>query len=120
MCLGMGRMSIRLAICAVFLAITVIGCKKQIAGGKADGQAIFADACARCHGSDGSPDEAMVSGMGVKDLTTAEFRARATADFVRHRVSNGSDNRVMPPFANQLTPEQLDAVVAYVLTLSAP
>jgi mono/diheme cytochrome c family protein len=93
----------------------VAGCSGEVAGGRADGPAIFQEACARCHGESGKPPASMAAQLGVKDLTAASL----TLDRVEHQIRNGSDNKVMPPFAGTLKEEQIAAVAAYVLTLSA-
>jgi mono/diheme cytochrome c family protein len=104
----------------LFALIVLGGCSNEVAGGKADGAAVFAEACARCHGSGGKPSESMAAQLGVKDLTSAEFAARASHEMVEHQVRNGSDNKIMPSFAGALSEAQIDAVADYVLTLSKP
>jgi mono/diheme cytochrome c family protein len=94
------------------------GCQAEVAGGSADGAAIFAQACARCHGDTGRPNEQMMKGLGVRDLTSAEFAARASLPLVQKQVRDGSENKIMPGFASTLTAPQIDAVAAYVLTLA--
>jgi len=93
------------------------GCSAEVAGGRADGAAIFAQACARCHGERGRPPEQMMQGLGVRDLTSPAFHSRATLELVQKQVRAGSQNKIMPGFATSLTPAQIDAVAAYVLTL---
>lgn len=105
---------------AAWVLIVVAACSREVAGGKADGAAVFAQACSSCHGPNGSPTEALRAQLGVRDLTTPEFHARVTADLVRKQVKNGSANHVMPSFDGALSDAQIDAVAAYVLTLSAP
>lgn len=96
------------------------GCNSSIAGGEADGAKIFAEACATCHGASGRPPQSMVVGLGVKDLTAPEFRARATVALVEHQVRNGSQNTKMPAFTpDRLTDAQVRAVANFVLTLGA-
>ena len=102
------------------LLVIAAACSREVAGGKADGPAVFAQACSPCHGPTGSPTEALRAQLGVKDLTTPEFHARATVELVRHQVKNGSANHVMPSFDGALTDAQIDAVASYVLTLSIP
>jgi mono/diheme cytochrome c family protein len=96
----------------------IAGCQTEVAGGSADGAAVFAQACARCHGETGHPNEQMMKGLGVRDLTSPEFAARATLALVQKQVREGSQNKIMPGFASALTPAQIDAVAAYVLTLA--
>lgn len=105
----------RLQTTALLLALAA--CDTRVAGGKADGPAVFAEACARCHGEQGTPSESMKAQLGVKDLRAAEFHARATRDLVEHQVRTGSPNKIMPPFAGTLSDEQIRAVSEYVLTL---
>src|SRR5687768_10219645 len=100
--------------------LALAGCDTQVAGGKADGAAVFAEACARCHGPGGKPTDQMKAQLNVRDLTAAEFRARATRELVIGQVRKGSDNGVMPSFAGALTDAQIDAVADYVLTLAGP
>jgi mono/diheme cytochrome c family protein len=100
------------------LLIVLGACSNEVAGGKADGAAVFAEACARCHGGGGKPSESMAAQLGVRDLTSAEFAARASHELVEHQVRHGSDNKVMPSFAGALNDAQIAAVADYVLTLS--
>ena len=83
-------------------------------GGSTDGRTIFATACARCHGPTGKPDAALVARLNVRDLTSAELRARVTPALVENQVRVGSPNHLMPPFAGLLTEAQIRAVAAYV------
>ena len=98
-------------------ALALAGCDRQIAGGKADGAAIFADPCARCHGDAGKPPDAMMRQLNVRDLTAPEFTSRATRELVIAQVRGGSQNGVMPSFAGSLTDAQVEAVSDFVLGL---
>jgi mono/diheme cytochrome c family protein len=91
----------------------VVGCDRQVAGGKADGQAVFGEVCARCHGDAGRPTEGMMR-AGVRDLTATEL----TAADIAAKVRDGAPDKGMPGFGGQLTEEQIAAVAAHVLTLS--
>jgi mono/diheme cytochrome c family protein len=92
----------------------------SVAGDTTDGAQVFAKACVTCHGPTGAPNEAMVTQLGVRNLTTPEFHARATVELVEHQVRNGSANGHMPSFTGALTDEQIEAVAKYVVTLSQP
>ncbi len=98
--------------------LVLVGCDRQVAGGKADGAAVFAEVCARCHGPGGTPPASLAVQLGVRDLRSAEFAARATHLDVHRQVTQGSTNKIMPAFAGTLTEAQIDAVTAYVVALS--
>jgi mono/diheme cytochrome c family protein len=93
-------------------------CNQSVAGNAKDGAAVFAQACATCHGPTGSPSSDMVAKLGVRDLTTPEFGKRVTRELVEHQVRTGSSNHIMPSFDGALSDAQIDAVATYVLTLS--
>ena len=70
------------------------------------GQALFATNCAVCHGPDGK------RGLnGAHDLTKSNLNQMGRV----YMVTNGLGN--MPGFKGQLTPEQIEQVAAYSLTL---
>jgi mono/diheme cytochrome c family protein len=99
------------------LLLFATACHGKVAGGRADGPAIFAEACARCHGDTGKPSESMVAQLHVRDLTSPEFRGRVTIELVENQVRKGSSNGIMPSFAGELTDEQIHALAAYVVSL---
>jgi len=78
------------------------------------GPNIFATYCATCHGPEGRPPAAMVARYNVRDLTSAEFRAKATPALVEHQVRHGSENKLMPAFEGMLLDDQIRSVAAYV------
>ena len=98
------------------LLVLLAACKGEVAGGRADGPAVFAEACARCHGDGGKPSPSLAQQLGVKDLTVTEL----TRERVEQQVRQGSENKIMPAFAGALTEDQIAAVAEYVLGLRDP
>ncbi|HEU5058978.1 MAG TPA: cytochrome c [Kofleriaceae bacterium] len=105
----------RPAVLAALLCLAA--CRDQIAGGRADGAAIFAEACARCHGPNGEPDAASVARLGVKPLTSDNVQQRLTDEEIRRQIVRGSENKQMPSFAGALSDAQVEAVIEHVRTL---
>jgi mono/diheme cytochrome c family protein len=70
------------------------------------GKALYIKNCAVCHGPDGR-----LGRNGAHDLSTSNLNTTGRV----YMVTNGLGK--MPGFQNQLTPEQIDQVVAYSLTL---
>jgi mono/diheme cytochrome c family protein len=70
------------------------------------GQQVYATACVACHGSDGT-----LSLSGAFDLTKINLDKDQTVEV----ITNGRNN--MPAFIKALTPNQINAVSMYVLTL---
>ena len=99
------------ALCLVFVA----ACSAQEqAGSTTNGAELYGKFCATCHGPTGKPDATMAARLGVRDLTSAELRARVTPGLVEQQVRNGSQNKLMPAFAGAFTDEQIQAIAAYV------
>jgi mono/diheme cytochrome c family protein len=96
------------------LALGSGACNTEPAGGSQDGATVFQSLCATCHGPDGKPPAAMIARLGVRDLTAAEFRARATPAVVEQQVRHGSQNKLMPAFEGAISEAQIRAVAAYV------
>lgn len=93
------------------------GCNRSVAGGKADGAAVYSEVCARCHGPEGEPSSAMVARLGVKPLTSKHVQEQLTDAQIRHQILHGSDNKQMPSFAGALSDAQIRAVIEHVRTL---
>lgn len=71
-----------------------------------DGMAVFRQYCITCHGADGK-----LGLSGAKDLSISTLT-------VEERVNNVTNGKkMMPPFNEVLSPEEIKAVVEYTLTL---
>ena len=101
-----------------FVAVAVVGlafgCDRTVAGGKADGAAIYRQVCAACHGSTGKPTPTLSAKYGVKDLTSAALHHRLSDEQIRDQIRLGSADKRMPAFGGTLTDDQLEAVVRHV------
>ncbi len=84
----------------------------------AEGKAIFAEKCRRCHGpgglGDGPDADPDAREMNLTNVKRAE---RNSDGVVFYKVWNGRRRPKMPAFKDELTREQVWAVVAYVQTL---
>jgi mono/diheme cytochrome c family protein len=97
--------------------VLAAGCRREVASGQVDGAAVFAVACARCHGPRGVPERAMVATLGVKDLSAPELHVRLSDEAIRRQILEGSKNHQMPAFAGALSDSQIDGLVRHVRTL---
>jgi mono/diheme cytochrome c family protein len=77
--------------------------------------------CASCHGQTGKGDTEKGQQMKVDDMTTAAFQAKSDDDW-KKAITNGVHTEKagvkqdMPSFKDELTPDQLNAVTAYIRT----
>ncbi|HVN32334.1 MAG TPA: cytochrome c [Thermoanaerobaculaceae bacterium] len=74
--------------------------------------------CASCHGQTGKGDTDKGKELKVEDMTAAKYQGKKDDD-LRKAVLDGvkaDGKEVMPPFKDELTPEQVDALVKYTRT----
>lgn len=74
------------------------------------GAAVFAQKCARCHGSDGRAQTAKGRSVGATDLTSSAWIPDAERD--TRIVMRGKES--MPGFKSKLKPAEIAAVVSYI------
>jgi cytochrome c oxidase cbb3-type subunit 3 len=82
-----------------------------IAGDVGSGKAIYATACVRCHGTP-------VQRSTAVHLANPILLQTASDAFLRYAVTEGRLPTAMVAWKNQLSPKQIDDVVAYVRSLA--
>lgn len=84
-----------------------------------DGEELYRNYCAVCHGAEGRGDGPAASSFDPPppDLTDAERMQQLTDERMLEVLSSGSG--AMSGFGSMLTGEELDAVAKYTRTLSA-
>jgi mono/diheme cytochrome c family protein len=83
----------------------------------ADGQAVYSDNCAKCHGDDGKGRTKMGQKTGVRDYTDAGVQASFTDAEGVKAVKEGlkkDDKTLMKPY--ELSDDDINAVIAYMRT----
>ncbi len=87
----------------------------------ANGKKLFTDKCQRCHGAEGKGDgpEGEAEHKQDMNLTVASRAARNSDGVVFYKIWNGRAVPKMPKFSEELSKEQVWAIVAYVQTLRA-
>jgi mono/diheme cytochrome c family protein len=70
------------------------------------GKMQFEQKCAACHGSDGTAGIGNAANLSISKLDSIT---------VMNTISKGKNG--MPPFSSQLTPEEIENVAGYVMTL---
>jgi cytochrome c6 len=70
----------------------------------------FEDHCVSCHGSDGTGTP-LGKRLQAPDLSSQEVQSQSSANLAR-TISEGKNN--MPPFADRLTAQQIQALADYV------
>ena len=85
------------------------------AGKAEDGQKVFEQTCASCHGADGKANTPIGKAVGAKDLHSPEAQKLTDAE-IRTQIEKGKGN--MPPFGSSLDKTKINDVAAYVHELS--
>ena len=100
------------------VALVLTGCKEGSGKERDPEDELFHNACARCHGPDGTggpPDP--LGNPGPKNFTDPAFQRSMTDDQLRNAIMNG--NRGMPAFGAVLTPAQVTMMLAHVRKLDS-
>lgn len=106
--------ALALPAAALAAALAAGGCKQSSAADVAKGRELFASACARCHGSDGSGGLPLFDGgPSPRNFREHAFQAEHTDEQIRVAIVNGKGTG-MPPFGTTFDDAQLRALVAAV------
>jgi len=100
---------------AVVLSFTLcaalaLGTRSAAAQGP-NGEALYKQQCATCHGAAGAPAPAMAKALAIPTLDAA-FLAKVSDDSITAVVKNGAGK--MKGFKEKLSAEQITAVAKYV------
>ena len=103
-----------------FLPFVLLG---SVSAGAADapaGKDVWTENCVLCHGEKGAPAPAAKS-LGVADLSSPTWQASRTDAQIRKVIADGpaKPDTLMRAFKDELSDEEIDAVVKYVRTLAA-
>ncbi|MBT3205719.1 MAG: c-type cytochrome [Gammaproteobacteria bacterium] len=104
--------------------ITDVYSTKTVKGDANNGQKLFLQKCASCHGKDGK-SEGMGTGVSVSRerkfqvvppaLNNPGFLASANDDWIRQTIKTGRPGTIMPSQATfQITDQELNDIVSYV------
>jgi mono/diheme cytochrome c family protein len=75
------------------------------------GESLYKVHCVLCHGSDGHSKTTLGEQLQALDLHSEAVQEHSDAE-MKNVILHGQKS--MPPFAGQLTPAQVDQVIAYV------
>lgn len=78
------------------------------------GENLFKSHCVLCHGTDATGNTALGKQLKAKNLHSAIVQKNTDAE-LKQLIMNGKGG--MPPFADQLTGTQIDALVGYIRQL---
>lgn len=78
-----------------------------------DGKKLYDSKCAMCHGTDGV---AKKMAEGSKNFNDPAWKKTATVESIVKETADGKGK--MKGFAGKLSPEQMNAIATYVLTLA--
>jgi len=83
----------------------------HFAAAQADGQKLYDQTCAKCHGADGTGNTVVGKAVGAKDLGSPEAKKLTDAE-IQTQIQQGKNN--MPPFIGALTKAQIDSLIPIV------
>jgi len=83
----------------------------NFAAAQADGQKLYDQSCAKCHGADGTGNTVVGKAVGAKDLGSPEAKKLTDAE-IQTQIQQGKNN--MPPFIGTLNKAQIDSLIPIV------
>jgi cytochrome c6 len=104
----------KLKVLASLLSLVFLMTMPVAARAQAGGEGVFKAKCVLCHGADGSGNTNLGKQLQAANLRSKEVQKKSDAEL--HKiVHDGNGN--MPPFADQLTDDEINQVIKYIRTL---
>ncbi len=105
----------------VCIALTALFLNMPVSADEHPGKELFLKNCKACHGADGKAQTPMGKRFKIKDYSQAEVQAGFTDERIFQVVKEGivdeNGKKLMLPFENKMSDEEISAVVAYVRSL---
>jgi mono/diheme cytochrome c family protein len=79
---------------------------------------LFVEHCSSCHLKAGTGDPKLRKD-GIPNFTDQAWHRQESDEDLRESIGEG-EGKVMPPFKDELTPEEIDLLVRYIRTLPGP
>lgn len=101
----------------LMIAFTFAG---LISASAADAKENWEKTCAKCHGPDGKGDTKMGQKLGIKNLADAKLQSELKDDEAFKAIKEGvkdSDGKIKMKAAENVTDDEIKALVQYVRTL---
>jgi cytochrome c oxidase cbb3-type subunit III len=80
-----------------------------------DGSDLYKKRCSMCHGVDGKGYAA----LKTPDFTDPKFQASMTDQEIADVIKNGKKDTPMPAFADKLSDDEINSLVAYIRSLDS-
>lgn len=103
------------ALLACTLAALLGGCDKLFPP-RPQGEQLYVDNCADCHGVDGRGNTAQAMGQPYADLIDDVWKSGGDDGSIANAIRDGSFG-LMPGFQQKLSDQQVQALVAYIRVL---
>jgi mono/diheme cytochrome c family protein len=108
------------------IVLTLLMARPATAGDARAGAKIFADKCARCHGTtakgDGPDLKRLQAATSPDDWTDKDTNQGLTDDFITSMVMRGGKangkSRIMPAFGDKLSPQQIQDLIAFLRSVA--
>jgi mono/diheme cytochrome c family protein len=88
---------------------------RPLADEKPDGAALYRSKCSMCHGLDGKG----FSAIKTPDFTDPKVQAAITDKEMITIIKEGKKGTAMPPFADKLKDNEIEALVNYIRSLNS-
>ena len=97
------------------MALFIVAIPHSTAAQSGEGQKLYDQNCAKCHGADGSGNTTVGKAVGAKDLRSPEAKKLTDAQ-ISAQISQGKGN--MPPFGGTLGGAKINSLIPIVRELS--
>ncbi len=95
----------------IMILITAVGLGAALTAGAADGKAVYAKECSKCHGEDGKGQTKMGQKVGCKDYSTASFDMEKAFKSVKEGITDKDGKVIKKPFGEKLSDEEIKAAL---------
>lgn len=91
----------------------------RLAAQEPDGATLYKQHCRTCHGTEGVPSQRMLTLYPkLKSLADSAYLATLSTDSIAAITRSGVGD--MKPYADKLSPAEIEAIARYVKTLASP